>query len=1080
MSRTHPPSLSLADRLWAKTLTDRDTGELIGWLPLPVHLRDTGETARLLLRHRKSRQHLTVLQSVFPPGFDLEALAWLLGALHDLGKAGPNFSAQSRVLAEDLYRQSMKLADDGSLRLDTSDRQEIANQSEFPHSLASEIIAAKVLATDFGLSSTTAPPASAAAFGRKSSRPRQRPLPIVHQLTSMLGSHHGMTANGGPTAKFIRSSTWTALLGTSDSPWPDIQQELARTLIRESGIDFDAGFWHDESFRLDRGVLSLLSSIVIEADWIASDHTRFPLITLDEDITACESSSSRAARAWAELDLPALWVPDPSGAPASADTALHTRFPMPASVKANPGQALAFTQTLGLQKPAMLILEDETGKGKTEAGLLAAENLARATGASGVFIGLPTQATTNGMFSRAAPWVNRLLTVGDAPSVAVTLAHSKSTLNQDWRALPRMTGRSDLSSPQTDQRLRQPHPPQLDDEEATGTVGIRLGNGLPDESHVDDEGRRDGPRRNTLRPGTHSWLSGRKKRLLSDFVIGTIDQLLMGALRARHLMLRHSGLADKVVVIDEVHAADATMRLFLCESLVWLGRWGVPVVVLTATLSPAQKSDLISAYQDGLARRTQSAYDNRDNAPSLQATPATGSSPTSEDSPETIESSAGLSAYPAITLATESEVETTPIPHEDTRIVQFQEFPDDEDTLVTKLRSISRDGGCIAVIRNSVARVQATARRLRAEFGAEAVTVAHARFAASDRAHNDRQLLADYGKDSSSRPHFSIVVASQVIEQSLDIDFDAVFTDMCPVDLLIQRLGRVHRHPGRTRPAPLEQPMCFITGIEDTELHTSAPTSGAPTFTSDSELVYGRHLLLRSLAALRLICPDGSLASPEDVAPLVHTVYGDGRLGPDGWQSDMAVAATTAAKKESDARELAHRWVTEPDQSIHGLDDWLNDNDGDPEDTDPHNRQRGSVRDGTESIEVLLVLTDGTGWRTLDWLPRTGGKAIPLDGEVPRHIAEAVANSSIRLPFSMSQGKSGDAVVDELEKLGISSWQRSPLLRGQLVLPLAGPAESADGGDALDEETYHAQVGKWNVTYDRTNGLIAERVRDPS
>lgn len=84
----YPVQLPLADLLWAKTLNDFETKELIGWLPLPVHLRDTAEIACLLLRHRKSRQQLAVLDAAIPKAIDLEALVWLLAALHDTGKAG--------------------------------------------------------------------------------------------------------------------------------------------------------------------------------------------------------------------------------------------------------------------------------------------------------------------------------------------------------------------------------------------------------------------------------------------------------------------------------------------------------------------------------------------------------------------------------------------------------------------------------------------------------------------------------------------------------------------------------------------------------------------------------------------------------------------------------------------------------------------------------------------------------------------------------------------------------------------------------------------------------------------------------
>lgn len=1026
-------SFDRSSLLWAKTSRrDDSSGAVSQWRPLLVHLRDTAEVARLLARQKLSRQQRAAIQRDLGSGIELEDLAWLLGGLHDAGKAGPIFQSQAEDLSQALFRRTSAIADEATMALNTRAADVVSNQAEFPHSLASEIIVARVLAEDFGLQGKVTSLRPLSTFGQ--SAQRARPLPIVHQLASVVGAHHGMTAPTDTPVQYIFPERWPLRLGSRKSPWHDVQRHVVLTLIGESGIDFASAAWRDPSLHLDTSTLSLLTGLVIQADWIASNQDLFPLIGIDEDITACDSSAAQAASAWKQLALPTPWVAVPEK---SVDAALSSRFNVLASARARPGQRLAHAETWALNEPALVIMEDETGAGKTEAALLAAENLAAATGASGLFIGLPTQATANGVFTRARAWLECLPTAG-GPVAATSLAHSKASLNPAFRGLRRLL--TENSGGHAD--------------EPAAIVSLRVEGGLPGDAHIDDESGSarqpgGGSQRRILSPGVHSWLAGRKKRLLADFVIGTVDQVLMGSLKARHLMLRHSGLADKVVIIDEAHAADATMQVFMRAALVWLGRWGAPTIILTATLPPGQRDALIEAYRSGLALRHGTDDVPRGLAATNAENPLVRAEPHDPDE----------APYPVLTVATHAQTRSIPFEGMPSRTYALQELSDDDAALVRTLKELSGDGGCIAVIRNSVARVQSTAALLRSHFGEEIVTVVHARFAASDRAALDRWLVETFGKGSSSRPKFAIVVASQVVEQSLDIDFDAMVTDMCPIDLLIQRLGRLHRHPGRDRPELLASPTCYLTGVETWS--TDPPAVGR-----HAAAIYGLHLLLRSIATLREVCGrNGALVTPTHVAPLVHRVYSDRPVAPESWQPTLDQAATDHRKHIREAQELADRWTTTPQAAEFGLDGWLNENDGDGEDTDPYLRERGRVRDSADSIEVLLVLTDGTGWRTLDWLPRSGGVSIPEVGDVSWAVAEAVANSSVRLPFDMARGYAGDAVIGELEKWGRASLQRSPLLRGQLILPLAARDSSGT--------SFTAHVGDWSLTYDRRDGLSA-------
>mgnify|MGYP001746889059 FL=1 len=176
----------------------------------------------------------------------------------------------------------------------------------------------------------------------------------------------------------------------------------------------------------------------------------------------------------------------------------------------------------------------------------------RARGLQGVFVALPTQATTNAMFERVTAWLTSIL--GDEPQkLGIQLAHGKNSLNESFMKLLE-SGKSPLEV--------------YDDE---GDLGLHASR----------------------------WMGQRWRSTLSPVVVGTIDQVLLAALKSRHVLVRHLGLMGKVVVIDEVHAADEYMETYLEAALTWLGMYGIPVVLLSATLPPARRRALLDAYRRG-------------------------------------------------------------------------------------------------------------------------------------------------------------------------------------------------------------------------------------------------------------------------------------------------------------------------------------------------------------------------------------------------------------------------------------------------------------------------------------------------
>ena len=524
----------------------------------------------------------------------------------------------------------------------------------------------------------------------------------------------------------------------------------------------------------------------------------------------------------------------------------------------------------------------------------------------------------------------------------------------------------------------------------------------------------------------HRWLRGNKRGPLASFVVGTIDQVLFAGLKSRHLMLRHLALAGKVVVIDEVHAYDVYMSQYLQRVLHWLGAYRVPVVLLSATLPAGRRAELLRAYGSGTGQ---------------------ASAAVSTEDP----------GYPVV-LASGQPPRPVP-PSTQALPIQLDHLADDLDTLVAYLREHLADGGCAVVVRNTVTRVQDTADRLTAEFGEDAVTVNHSRFLACDRARTDRWLVDRFGPahTDTARP-LHIVVASQVVEQSLDVDFDLMVTDLAPTDLVLQRLGRLHRHQ-RVRPASLHAARCALVGVDDWH---ATPVQAFP----HSRRIYNAHTLLRAAALLGPQSRD-RITLPDDIAPLVQRAYDDLPLGPPEWQPAMADAARAAADDARKRTERAGDFLlgeAPPDKGT--LVNWVNAGVGDADDNRVGTAKGAAVvRDRAQSLEVLVIQRDvDGGLLTPDWIERGGGQQLPTDEAVPYWQARTVLACSLRLPLALCHdGVIGD-VIDALEGDCIPSFQQSWLLKGQLVLAF----------DLQRQAVIRHGVADFHLTYDLRRGLLHE------
>lgn len=807
------------------------------------------------------------------------------------------------------------------------------------------------------------------------------------QFAVVIGGHHGLPPDRGD---LLDARGRRQHLG--DGPWREAQRQLIDEAAR---VTQTAELWQAwSSVQLSQPAQVLLTGLVIMADWIASNSEYFPLIRQSQGMAQLEPTKRRADAAMRRLDLPDAWRPNPGHT--TPDERLADRFGI--SAGARPVQRAALAAAERLPVPGIMVIEAAMGEGKTEAALLAAEVLAHNSGAGGCFVALPTQATTDAMFARVLDWLDRLpddAQPGRRSAHSLVLAHGKSWLNPSYRDLRWLGKPTDVA--------RDEH-----DEPASGG----LSHSCAVETYVEP------------------WTTGRKKGSLADFVVGTIDQLLFVALKARHLALRHLGIARKVVIVDEVHAYDAYMNVYLSRALEWLGAYGVPVILLSATLPPQRRHDLCEAYRRGLASRTRPPSaavdwnpwaDPGAPAPALEAAAALDAHPSL--------------AYPVITLASEHGIVAEPVPASDARRtdVTVEVLPDDLDTLVTRLDHDLADGGCALVVRNTVRRAQEAAAALTERFGAD-VRLVHARFMGHDRIANDDWLRSTFGPPGATeRPPRMIVVGTQVVEQSLDIDFDLLVTDLAPIDLLLQRIGRMHRHRRGhgecERPVRLREARCLITGVSDWDGEPPEPVAG-------SARVYGRHLLYRSAwPILEAARAGGPWQLPQDIPALVAQVYAGTVIGPPSWQAVMSGAwdrdlAETAVRRQH-AEDFLLAAPQPPGEPILG---WLYANVGEADDDA---RGRAAVRDGDDSVEVLLLRRHGDGSLHLPDGDFDGAGAFVEPHSRPASpLAHALAGCSLRLPSWISAGTSGAALLDALHENWFRPWQDDAALRGQLLLIL--------------------------------------------
>jgi len=678
--------------------------------------------------------------------------------------------------------------------------------------------------------------------------------------------------------------------------------------------------------------LAWLAGLTSVCDWIGSNIEWFSPGERDGTF----AGHHQRALALADAALRAIGWPAYSPllqAEEGAD-ALVARIVGQSGLTARPLQAAAGRLIDAATSPQLLIVEAPMGEGKTELALLAHLRLQAALGHRGLFIGLPTQATGNAMFVRTLRFLQAF---GSGIPLDIQLAHGGVLV------------------PDALLRLRGIH----------------------------------GERGDTVR--SSAWFSQRRRPLISPYGVGTLDQALLATLNVKHHFVRLWGLANRVVVLDEVHAYD-TYTSGLIEALLrWLRAMRCSVVLMSATLPAARQRALLRAWNGSTA-----------------------------DPPQL--------PYPRVLVADEAGIRGEHVTSRPQASVVLSAIDEGLDSLADAAEAAARHGGCGAIIVNTVDRAQQLYTMLKARLdGLLQPQLFHARFPADERQQRENVVLATFGRDAV-RPRAAVLVATQVVEQSLDIDFDWLISDLAPVDLLLQRAGRLHRHE-RDRPPAHALPVLSIAGLRaDQEPDLKSTRWG---------VIYDEYVLYRSWA---FASREGRWQLPQDIDRMVQTVYGDTELPlglPEATARKIEISAQGKHLAEVDRERLLAKYAA-IDARGTLQDAYLNLPRGN-EEGDFGNRN--ITRLGPESLVVVPVHTDEETWRL-----HVGGSGFDPNTEPEPSLGRAIVQRQLRLSRH-------DVVKALRESEAPTGWAQHAWLRHVKVLRLtAGTATLGQTTIRLDPE----------------------------
>jgi CRISPR-associated endonuclease/helicase Cas3 len=921
MGKSEMEGMMLSDAaraLWAKS----DRHKKGHWHPLIGHSLDVAASTLVLLKREPEST-----RKLFSGELEISeeaVLAWIPGLIgtHDIGKCIPGFQLQWQRDGQSVVRA----------HLEQQGFPWVASDVEFgvpPHAIASQVFL-EVALRDAG-------------FTKKTAR----------LLAEALGAHHGFRASS-KDVKFARSKMGSDL-------WQTSRDQLFKSILEATGA---SNYSAPTALDLSGEGFMRLAGLTSVADWLGSNSSFFSYRGRITDVLTHDIVDSTAyfqeAVKQAERALNNIgW---------RGEQPKNLTFTAIFPFKPRPLQQIVMDLLEGVTGPVLLLVEAPMGEGKTEAALFGHHLLQHQVGHRGVYIALPTQATSNAMFDRVRTFLEKL---GFQDPPDIQLVHGAAILDEKFNDIKLDVG--DWESALQEQQ------------------GVMAS----------------------------EWFTPKKQALLSPHGVGTVDQTLLGVLNVGHHFVRLFGLANRTIVFDEVHAYELYTSSLIERLVTWLQALGSSVILLSATLPSEVRARLIRAF---------------------------GSDETGTDVP-----------YPRVTRVLGSTATTAAL---EARSLQFKlgEAPLEPVELARFLFDQYLLGGAVGCVVNTVQRAQDVyaelQRLLASEFDPKKHVLLHARFPANQRLEIEEHLKKLIGEKHNELRNV-IVVATQVIEQSLDVDFDVLVSDLAPIDLLLQRAGRLHRHNDplsfqRPRPDAHSIARLYVSGLQ--------PGLSMPDISSFYwDWVYAPAVLLRTWAVLRhrfqLCVPEDLNDHPKTkAASLLEQVYSSSQLSgefSEGFENALTNAQEKLEEEKESERKMAQaQLLPKPELLFDSLenDEQLVDDD-DPE---VSQRLRAVTRLGDPSITLIPLYRQGQDF----FLEPTFETRINLKQKPNLEMAKtllrravSLSNKTVFFHFAYQKAPEG--------------WRESALLKHARVLP-------------LETNQYVVRDG-FKIVLDRTQGVMYDR-----